>query len=281
MASVLSLPYRRGMAIAQHQHHGESLGSLLQTWRKRRRLSQLELASVAGVSTRHLSFLETGRSRASRELVHHLAEHLDIPLRERNRLLLAGGFAPTYTETPIDAPEMTVVREALDLLMASHEPYPAIVLNRRFELVTGNQAIGILIEGVAAHLLQPPINSARVALHPEGLAQRVLNLPEYRAHILDSVQRSAVASGDPFLADLYEEISGYPDPDGHRYDESAEPPSVVLPVRLRSDDGDLAFFSILATFGTPRDVTVAELAIESFFPADRHTEAVLRKRASG
>jgi transcriptional regulator with XRE-family HTH domain len=269
------------MAIAQRQHHGESLGSLLQTWRKRRRLSQLELASVAGVSTRHLSFLETGRSRASRELVQHLAEHLDIPLRERNRLLLAGGFAPTYTETPIDAPEMTVVREALDLLMASHEPYPAVVLNSRFEMVTANQAIGILIEGVAPHLLAPPVNTARVALHPEGLAPRVVNLAEYRAHILDSVQRSALASADPFLTELYEEISAYPAPDGGGHEEPDEAPSVVLPIRLRSDDGELSFFSILATFGTPRDVTVAELAIESFFPADRHTEAVLRKRSGG
>jgi transcriptional regulator with XRE-family HTH domain len=257
----------------------QTLGPLLQGWRKRRRLSQLELASVAGVSTRHLSFLETGRSRPSRELVLHLAEHLDVPLRERNRLLLAAGFAPTYPETPINAPEMDSVREAIDLLMRLHDPFPALVMNQRFHLVAANRAFAVLTEGVAPHLLEPPINVMRTALHPDGLAARVVNLTQVRAHLLGRIQRGYLRTGDDELSALHDEVAAYPLPEYAAVADPGPPTSVVLPVRLRHDHGVLAFFSIIGTFDTPMDITVAELSIESFFPADRATEEVLRSKA--
>jgi transcriptional regulator with XRE-family HTH domain len=257
--------------------NGQALGPLLAGWRKRRGLTQLELASTAGVSTRHLSFLETGRARASRELVLHLAEHLDVPLRERNRLLLAAGFAPTYPETPIDAPEMDTVRDAIDLLMRLHDPFPALVMNQRFELVAANRAFGFLTEGVASHLLGPPVNVMRTALHPEGLAGRVINLAEFRNHLLGRIQRGHLRTGDDDLAALYDELAAYPLPDHAA--PVGPPPAVVFPVRLRHRNAELAFFSIIGTFDTPVDITVAELSIESFFPADRATEAVLRSKA--
>jgi transcriptional regulator with XRE-family HTH domain len=262
------------------RRNGEAFGGLLQSWRKRRRLSQLELASLAGVSTRHLSFLETGRSRPSRELVLHLAGNLDVPLRERNRLLLAAGFAPTYPETSIDAPEMDQVREAVDLLMGLHDPYPALVMNRRFDLVAANRSFAVITEGIEPHLLEPPVNVIRAALHPNGLARRVVNLGEFRDHLLTRLKRDVLLTGDEELGALYEEAAAYPLPAAAAELAVEAPPAVVLPIRLRSGNGELAFFSIVATFGTPIDITVAELAIESFFPADRATESVLRARAA-
>jgi transcriptional regulator with XRE-family HTH domain len=251
---------------------------LLQDWRRRRRLSQLALASSAGVSTRHLSFVETGRAQASREMVLHLAEHLDVPLRERNRLLLAAGFAPTFRETRLDAPAMQTVQHALHQLLRAHEPYPALVMNRHFELVAANRSVGILTEGIAEHLLAPPMNIMRAGLHPEGLAPRVINLAEYSRHLLGTLARAMHNAPDDSLSDLFREISTYPVANDHSGDAPAE---MVLPMRLRGfrpGDGELALFSTVATFGTPLDITVSELAIESFFPADPHTEAVLRAR---
>jgi transcriptional regulator with XRE-family HTH domain len=259
--------------------NGQALGPLLQEWRKRRRLSQLELATEAGVSTRHLSFLETGRSRPSRELLSHLAQSLDLPLRERNRLLLAAGFAPTYPETPIGAPEMDTVREAIELLMRLHDPFPALVWNHRFQLVAANRAFAVLTEGVAPHLLESPVNVMRAVLHPEGMAGRVVNLLEVRAFLLSQIQRKYLLTGDEELSALYDEVAAYPVPSRSAAAGRDRPAAVVLPVRLRHDEGELAFFSITGTFDTPMDVTVAELSIESFFPADRATEALLRARA--
>ncbi len=261
--------------------NGQALGTLLQGWRKRRRLTQLELATAAGVSTRHLSFLETGRARPSRELVLHLAEHLDVPLRERNRLLLAAGFAPTYPETPINAPEMDTVRDAIGLLMRLHDPFPALVTNQGFELVAANRAFAFLTHGVAPSLLVPPVNVMRMALHPEGLARRVINVAEFRAHLLGRIQRRQLRTGAEGLATLYDEVAAYPLPDGVPATGTAPPPTVVFPVRLRHGGNRLAFFTITGTFDTPVDITVAELSIESFFPADRATEAVLRSEARG
>lgn len=261
-------------------------GPLLAQWRRRKRLSQLELASSSGVSTRHLSFVETGRARPSRELVLHLAEHLDVPLRERNRLLLAAGFAPSFPETPLDAPQLGTVQDALHMLLASHEPYPALVMNRRFELVAANRGIDILTEGIPAELLAPPVNILRIGLHPQGLARRVLNLGEYRTHLLDTVRRALRNEPDDELDALHRELCAYPasEPDA-RWSGRPGPDEVgaaVLPLRLRGlrpGDPELALFSVVATFGSPRNVTVAELAIESFFPADGPTDAYLRQRA--
>ena len=258
------------------------VGDLLRGWRQRRRLSQLDLSSEAEVSARHLSFVETGRSRPSRELVLHLAEHLDVPLRERNSLLLAAGYAPAYRERSLDDEGMDPVRTALDRILGGHEPYPAVIVDRRWDLVSANaSALGLFTVGVAPELLEPPINVYRLGLHPNGLAPRVRNMAEYSAHLLVRLQRDAALSGDPELAALLDEVRGYPG--------MAEPsPAVVdpaqllfLPMEIEGPDGEaLSFFSTLATFGTPLDVTVAELCIEAFFPADDVTrEACVRAAA--
>jgi transcriptional regulator with XRE-family HTH domain len=253
-----------------------TFGDRLRAWRMRRRLSQLQLSNEASVSARHLSFLETGRSRPSRELVLHLAEHLDVPLRDRNTLLVSAGFAPTFRETPLEAAPMTPVRHALDLLLRSHEPFPAIVVDRAWNLVASNRPTTMLIAGVAPELLQPPINVMRISLHPEGLAPRVVNYDEYRAHLLTRLAREVHITGDDRLASLYEEVRGYAG-EGHE-PEGLEPIDVMLPMRLRSPYGELALFSTIATFGTPVDITLDELAIEQFFPADEHTASVLREQ---
>jgi transcriptional regulator with XRE-family HTH domain len=260
---------------------GRALGSLLQSWRKRRRLTQLELATTAGVSTRHLSFLETGRARASRELILHLAEHLDVPLRDRNRLLLAAGFAPNYPETPIDAPEMDTVRDAIALLMRLHDPFPALVTNQGFEVVAVNRAFAFLTHEVGPALLTKPVNLMRMALHPDGLARRVINVAEFRAQLLGRIQRRQLRTGAEDLAALYDEVAAYPLPDGASALAPGLSPAMVFPVRLRHRGNRLAFFTITSTFDTQVDITVAELSIESFFPADRATEAVLRWEARG
>jgi transcriptional regulator with XRE-family HTH domain len=253
-----------------------TFGDRLRAWRMRRRLSQLQLANEATVSARHLSFLETGRSRPSRELVLHLAEHLDVPLRDRNTLLVSAGYAPSFRETSLDAAPMTPVRHALDLLLRSHEPYPALVVDRAWNLVASNRPTIMLVTGVAPHLMEPPVNVMRLSLHPEGLAPRVINYDEYRAHLLTRLAREVHLTGDDRLAALYEEVQGYAG-DGHE-PEGLEPIDVVLPMRLRSPFGELALFSTIATFGTPVDITLDELAIEQFFPADDHTAAVLREQ---
>jgi transcriptional regulator with XRE-family HTH domain len=259
-----------------------AVGALLREWRTRRHLSQLDLALDAGVSTRHLSFVETGRSRPSAGLDMHLAEHLDVPLRERNGLLLAAGYAPAYGQRDLEAPEMGPVREALDRVLAGHEPYPALVVDRHWGMVAANSAIGLLTAGVAAHLLDPPVNVLRLALHPEGLAPRTANLAEWRAHLLDRLGRQAVVSGDPALAALHAELAGYP---GGDTPASPSPDltagSIAVPLRLHDDSGgELAFISTVTTFGTAVDVTVAELSIEAFFPADERTARRLRALAS-
>jgi transcriptional regulator with XRE-family HTH domain len=254
---------------------GHSLGTLLRQWRGQRRLSQLDLAARAGVSARHLSFVETGRSRPSRELVLHLAEHLDVPLRERNAFLLAAGFAPLYRQRAMDAAEMGPVREALDAVLEGHEPFPAIVVDRHWTLVSANRPAGeLLSEGVAPRLLTPPVNVLRVSLHPDGLAPRVVNFPAYAGHLVDRLRREAEAYGDPQLVALHDELVGYPGVIGSPAPADTAG-QVVMPLRLRMGEATLSFFSTLATFGTARDITVEELAIEQFFPADRATAEVL------
>jgi transcriptional regulator with XRE-family HTH domain len=253
------------------------IGDLLREWRRRRRLSQLEVSLDAAVSARHLSFVETGRSKPSRELVLHLAEHLDVPLRERNALLLAAGYAPAYAETRLDDEAMAPVRAALEKILAGHSPFPAVIVDRRWDIVSANgTAMALLTDGVAPELLEPPVNAMRVCLHPDGLAPRIVNLRDYGAHLLTRLARQSAVAPDLGLSELVEELRGYPGVEQH--DAAALEPADLLfaPLRLRAFGHELAFFSTLATFGTALDVTVAELTIESFFPADRETEAALR-----
>ncbi len=251
-----------------------TVGTLLRDWRQRRRLSQLDLALEAGVSPRHVSFVETGRSRPSADMVVHLAEQLDVPLRERNQLLLAAGYAPAYGQRGLEEPEMGPVREALDSVLRGHEPYPAVVVDRHWGMVAGNSAVSLLTDGVAPALLEPPVNVLRVSLHPDGVAPRIVNLAEWRAHVLDRLGRQAVLTGDPALATLYEELSSLPGGPSGPHDLAAG--DIAVPLRLRAGDAELVFISTLTTFGTATDVTVAELSIESFFPADRATADALR-----
>jgi transcriptional regulator with XRE-family HTH domain len=255
-----------------------SVGPLLRGWRQRRRLSQLDVSARAAISTRHLSFLETGRARPSRAMVLHLAEELDVPLRERNTLLIAAGYAPVYRETPLEGDDMAAVRAALEHLLAGHEPNPALVVDRRWNLVLANRAVGLLLTGVPAELLAPPVNVLRVSLHPDGLASRTVNFEEWSGHLLARLGRELAATGDPALAALYDELAALPGV------AAPEPPvphgdgasRLMVTLHLKSSLGDLAFFSTVATFGTAVDITLAELSIETFFPADEPTAAALR-----
>jgi transcriptional regulator with XRE-family HTH domain len=249
------------------------VGELLRSWRQRRNLSQLDLALEAEVSARHVSFLETGRARPSREMVIRLAEELEVPLRERNGLLLAAGYAPMYPQRPLDAPEMGPVRQAIDRFLRAHEPYPAVVVDRYHNLIAANDALDLLLEGVSEELLEAPANGMRIALHPLGMAARTLNLPEWSSHLLHRVRREAQITGDPQLADLYAELIGYPGVTVTPPQPDVQPGDILLPLRLLDSDGagELAFFSTLSTFGTAADITLSELAIEAFYPANART----------
>jgi transcriptional regulator with XRE-family HTH domain len=259
------------------------IGPQLREWRERRRLTQLELALDAGISTRHLSFVETGRSKPGREMLLRILEQLEIPFRERNRVLLTAGHAPAFPERSLDGPELAPVREALDLILTGHEPYPAVVVDRAWNLVAANTSMLALTAGVDADpaLLEPPVNVLRVGLHPRGLAPLIVNLAEWRAHFLERLERQIAITGDDDLAALAEEVAGYPTP-GHEQDPSpGRGASEILgPVRLRAPDGgELSFFGMFATFDTPFEVTTSELAIEFLFPADRATAEAVRTLA--
>jgi transcriptional regulator with XRE-family HTH domain len=253
------------------------VGDLLREWRQRRQLSQLDLALAAEISARHLSFVETGRSRPTSDMILRLTEHLEVPLRDRNTLLLAGGYAPAYPEHRLDEPELTAVRAALRHILAGHEPYPAIVVNRWWELVDGNAAVPMLTEGAAPELLTPPVNVLRLSLHPGGMAPSIVNLAEWRAHLLARLQRQVAATGDARLAELLTELRGYP---GGEQGQPG-PADVVVPLRYRHGDRELSLFSMTAVIGTPMDVTIEELAIESFYPADEATAEVLWAHRDG
>ena len=250
-----------------------SVGELLRAWRQRRNLSQLELALEAAVSARHVSFLETGRARPSRQMVIRLSEELEVPLRDRNALLLAAGYAPVYHQRPLDAPEMEPVRQAIDRFLRAHEPYPALVVDRYHNLIAANDAVDLLLDCVSPELLEPPANAIRIALHPHGMAPRTLNLAEWSSHLLHRVRREAQLTGDPELAELYDELTGYPGVAVAAPQPEVQPGDILLPLRLLDSDGtgELAFFSTLSTFGTAADITLAELAIEAFYPANART----------
>ena len=255
------------------------VGDHLREWRKRRRMSQLDLACEAEVSSRHLSFVETGRARPSREMVLHLAEHLDVPLRERNPLLIAAGYAPTYHASDFEAVTMQPVRDAVERLLHAHEPYPAILIDRRWNLVTANMAAGVLVEDVSPTLLAPPCNVLRVSLHPDGLASRIVNLAQWSDHIVGNLRRQIAITGDPSLRELEEELVGYAAAMGVVPAPSIEAPrAVATPMRLRTERGELALMTMIATFGTALDITLAELSIETFLPADAATAALLFDR---
>ena len=252
------------------------MGELLREWRDRRRISQLDLAISADISTRHLSFVETGRSTPSRDMVLRLGLHLDVPLRERNQLLLAAGYAPAYGETPLAEPELSAARVALRKLLAAHEPYPAVIVDRQWNLVEANAGIAMLITGVAPELVAGPVNVLRLALHPDGMAPRIANLGEWRGHLLARLRREVAATADAGLSTLLDELDGYPCDQPVPAVEVPGPGDFFVPLRVMHGDGELAFFSTIATFGTPLDVTLAELSIESFFPADAATAEALR-----
>ncbi|MEW9531713.1 helix-turn-helix domain-containing protein [Microbispora sp. NPDC049125] len=263
--------------MTEAQIYQRPFGELLRQWREHRRLSQLDLSVQAEVSSRHLSFLETGRANPSRDMALHLAEHLDIPLRERNALLLAAGYAPVYAESALDSPRMAAVCDAIRRLLSAHDPYPALVVDRGWNMVDANAGIGLLAEGIDPDLLG---NVLRASLHPEGLAPHIVNLGEWRAHLLGRLKRQISLTADPGLAGLYAELRGYPCDQPEPEVEVPSPGDILIPLRIRRGGRELSFFSIVATFGTPLDVTVSELAIESFYPADPTTAAFLRDASS-
>lgn len=265
-----------------HTSHSQPVGRLLREWRQRRRISQLDLAAEAEISPRHLSFVETGRAMPSREMLLHLAEQLAVPLREQNALLLAAGYAPVFAERSLGAPEMEAARRAVDLVLAGHEPAPALAVDRHWTLVAANRALAPLLAGIDPAQLEPPVNVMRLSLHPAGLAPQILNYAEWRAHLLARLREQVAASADPLLDGLLHEVAAYPAPKGarpqaHAPREAAAP--IVVPLRLRTPSGTLAFISTTTLFGTPVEVTLSELAIESFFPADAHTAEALRELA--
>ncbi|MFE5536118.1 helix-turn-helix domain-containing protein [Streptomyces sp. NPDC056492] len=265
-----------------------SVGALLRTWRERRGISQLELAGRADSSSRHISFVETGRSRPSKEMVLRLADHLDVPVRERNTLLLAAGYAPHYTQTPLDDPSLGTLREGLERLLTGYEPYPALIVDAAYDVVAANRGIAMLLDGLPEHLLAPPLNAMRITLHPQGLAPRIRNLGQWRGHLLAQMERQIALSRSAPLRALYEEVSGYPvagrSGDAEAGPEEAGPdeavPYIALPLLIEHDGHLLSFVSSIATFNTPMDVTVAELAVETLLPADAATAKHLRSLVS-
>jgi transcriptional regulator with XRE-family HTH domain len=258
----------------------KTAGDHLREWRGKRRMSQLELASEAEISTRHLSFLETGRSQASREMLLHLSEQLDIPLRERNVILVAAGYAPVFEERPLASPEMAAARQAVERVLKGHEPFPALAVDRHWQLVSANAVVAPLLADVDAALLKPPVNVLRLSLHPSGLAPRIANLAEWRAHLLMRLRTQIEQTADAVLIDLLAELSKFP---ATNMLKSRMPPprdetaGVFVPLQLVTDAGKLSFLSTTTVFGTPVDVTLSELALECFFPADDATAQALQR----
>ena len=254
------------------------IGEHLRIWRQRRHLSQLDLATEAEISTKHLSFLETGRSKPSRDMVLHLSQHLRIPLREQNTLLQAAGFAPQFSSGSLEGADMASARRTIDLLLKAHEPFPAIAVDRHWNLVMANAAVPPLMDGAASWLIEPPINVIRLSLHPEGIAPKIVNYVEWKSHLLERLNRQFELTADPVIGAMIEEFKGYPVSDEARRFQGSNrglDRNIAIPMLIRTDQGLMNFISTTTVFGTPIDVTLSELAIETFFPADNATAKAL------
>jgi transcriptional regulator with XRE-family HTH domain len=256
-----------------------AVGDMLREWRTRRHLSQLELSSRTGVSSRHLSYIETGRSTPSRQMILYLTEYLSVPFRERNALLLAAGYAPAYSHRALDDgdSDMRYVREAIERLLASHNPYPAFVIDRRWDVVARNDSTAVLLEDIAAELLVPPVNALRLALHPSGLAPRIVNFAEWSSYLLRRLDHQILAGADAGLAKLAGEARGYPGVAEPGQEAAILTDRVFVPLRIMSGGRELRFLNMVATLGTALDVTAAELVIEAFYPADPATSGMLEQ----
>lgn len=249
-----------------------SFGEQLRGWRQLRRMSQLDLALDADISARHLSFIETGRSRPSRDVVLRLADRLAIPLRSRNTLLLAAGLAPAYQERSLEEPALAQARDAIDMILKGHEPFPALAVDRHWNMIAANRALAPFLAGVAPALLQPPVNVLRLSLHPDGVAPRILNLGEWKAHLIERLKGQFEASADPVLGELCAELEAYPAPPAS---VDGAYGGILVPMMIETEGRRLSFFSTITVFGTPVEVTLSEIAIEAFFPADPETAEAL------
>ncbi|GLY23869.1 helix-turn-helix domain-containing protein [Micromonospora sp. NBRC 101691] len=270
--------------VAQRADQGPTVGTLLRGWRGRRRITQLELALSIDTSARHVSFIETGRAKPSQAMVLRLAEGLDVPVRERNALLVAAGYAPVYPETPLAAPEMRALRSGLDSLLAAYEPNPALVINGTYDVLAANRGVRALLHGLPSFLLAPPLNAMRLILHPQGLASRIRNLDEWRAHLLERIERQIALRGSDELRELHGELVSYPalqrrgaDADRVSGGHLRESHVFALPLQVEVDGQVLSFISTATTFNTPMDVTVSELAVEAFLPTDPETAKALQR----
>jgi transcriptional regulator with XRE-family HTH domain len=257
----------------------QSLGDLLRDWRRRRRMSQLDLACDADISTKHLSFLETGRSRPSRQMLLQLAECLEVPLRDRNVMLSAAGFAPMFQERSFNEPALSLIRRNVEVVLSAHDPNPALAVDRHWTMLAANRAVAHLVAGAEPTLLRPPVNVLRLSLHPAGLASRIVNLTHWRAHVIARLRRQIDTTGDAALSDLLEELRDYPRPPSSGPPPEDDSGMIAMPFRLATIDGVLSFFSTTTLFGTPVDITVSELAIEAFLPADAETAETMRRLA--
>ena len=278
MASIIAPGYHTIMLNSSRPASSPSFGEQLRYWRQHRRMSQLHLSVEAEISSRHLSFMETGRAQPSRAMVLRLAEQLEVPLRERNALLVAAGYAPVYRERALADPGLAAAREAVELVLKGHEPYPALAVDRHWQLITANSVVPLLLADIDASLLQPPVNVLRLSLHPNGLAPKIANLMQWRIHLFERLRQQIEATADPVLVRLLEELRAYP-VSGRESSETlaGEHLGVAIPFRFMTPQGVLSFISTTTVFGTPIDVTLSELAVESFFPADAVTAERLRQ----
>ena len=254
-----------------------SVGAMVKSWRELRRLSQLDLAVEAEISQKHLSFIESGRSAPSREMVLHLAEQLDVPLRERNAMLLAAGFAPAFQHRPLDDPTLALAKASMERLLKAHEPYPALAFDRHWNVISANQAVWSLLSVVSEDLLKPPVNLLRVSLHPAGLAPHIINLAEWQCHLMNQLRRQWRITRDAALDALLKELSVYPSAASGESlrQESTPADGIAIPLRLMTPRGTLSLLSAVTVFGTAMEITLSELTLEAFYPADEFTRAAL------
>lgn len=268
-----------------HLSTSKGVGTHIREWRTRRRLSQLEFALEAEISQKHLSFIESGRSAPSRDMVVRLAESLEVPLRERNVMVLAAGYAPIYAERSIDDPELASAKSAVDLILKGHGPCPALAIDRYWTLVSANAAVHRLMELVAdPALLQPPMNVLRLSLSPSGLAPYIANLGQWRDHLLKRLKHQCNVTGDAKLMELQSELLLLDAPlpkDSHCSEESKPMSDIAVPLKLQLPSGILSLISTTTVFGTPVDVTLSELALETFFPADSASAQILKLLSEG